>query len=162
MSKSKLALLASLAVVGVVGGGAASAQAATTAACQFTGQTTSLTPPVQFVGGSGSFGFSGPATCSVNGGAPQSGSITASGSYSNIACGTGSATGNATITSGSTTVTIGFTINFAAGQGVARGTGSTTGAGYVGIRPALDNQASPPGNCVTKFDVAGAFAGQTP
>ena len=160
MSKFKLALLASLAVIGVVGGGAASAQAATTAACQFSGQTTSLSPAVQFVGGGGSFTFNGPATCSVNGGAPQSGSISASGTYSNTVCGTGSANGTATITAGSASVTIGFTINFAAGQGVARGTGSTTGAGYVGIRPALDNQASPPGNCVTKFDVVGAFAGQ--
>src|SRR4051812_34254084 len=93
LSKIKLALLASLAVIGVVGGGAASAQAATTAACQFTGSTTSLTPPVQIQGGSGSFGFFGPATCSVNGGAPTSGSITASGTYNNIVCGTGDATG---------------------------------------------------------------------
>jgi hypothetical protein len=161
LSKIKLALLTSLAVIGVVGGSAASAQAATTAACQFSGQTTSLSPAVQFVGGGGNFTFSGPATCSVNGGAPQSGSITASGSYANTVCGTGSATGSATITAGSATVTIGFTINFAAGQGVARGTGATTGAGYVGIRPALDNQAAPPGDCVTKFDVVGAFGGQT-
>ena len=160
MSKSKLALLSSLAVVGVLGGGAASAQAATTAACQFSGQTTSLNPAVQFLLGSGTFGFSGPATCSVNGGAPQSGSITASGSYTNTVCGTGTATGTATITAGSTSVTISFTIQFVAGQGAARGTGSTTGAGYVSIRPALDNQAAPPGNCVTKFDVIGAFAGQ--
>ena len=160
MSKSKLALLSSLAVIGVLGGGAASAQAATTAACQFSGSTTSLSPAVQLQGGSGTFAFQGPATCSVNGGAPQSGNINASGSYSNIVCGTGSATGTATITAGSTSVTIAFTINFAGGQGVARGTGATTGAGYVGIRPATDGIGSPPA-CVTKFDVVGAFGGQT-
>lgn len=158
--KIKLALLASLAVIGVVGGGVGSAQAATTAACQFTGTTTSLLPPVQLTGGSGTFAFSGGANCSVNGGAPEAGTIDAQGSYTNVVCGTGTATGTATIATPSATVNVSFTITFAAGNGALQGTGSTTGAGYVNIRPHVPGGTGTPPNCVTQFDVAGAFAGQ--
>lgn len=159
LSKLKVLMVASVAALGALGVGAGTASAATTIACPaFTGNTTSLSPPVQFVGGGGSFGFSGSAVCTDGSGVDTNARISASGSYTNTLCGTGTATGNATITVNGTGYNVGFTIQFAAGAGVLRAT-TATGGGVVSIRPALDNQAAPPGNCVTHFDVAGSFAG---
>ena len=65
MSKVRMLAVAGMSVLGVMSAGVGTASAAT-AACQFTGNTTSLGPPVQFVGGNGSFGFSGTANfCSM-------------------------------------------------------------------------------------------------
>ncbi len=147
-------------------------------AAVFTGQTTSLTP-VQLALGSGAYSFQ---TTSLAGGAPSclgvstdslpsevaaGCTVTSSGTYSNIVCGTGTATGNATITEsdGSTENVNGYTIIFVAGVGVlvdvsgVAGGGGDDAAAVVDITPSQNGIGSPP-NCVTQFDVlvAGVIA----
>jgi hypothetical protein len=163
LSKIKVLLLGSLAALGVIGGTAGPASAAQTLVCPaFLGSTDTLTPPVQFQGGTGTFSFHGPATCSLNGSTPaaNNSTITSTGSYNNIVCGTGTATGSAAIKVGTAApVNLTYTIQFVGGAGAITGTGTSTGGGPVHIRPSLTNAANPPGDCVTKFDVVGAFAG---
>jgi hypothetical protein len=156
----KLALLASLAVIGVFGGGAASANAAVTGACTYEGTTNTLTP-VLYTGGSGNFSFTGTAVCAWDSGTPGVGTIVANGTYSNLVCGTGTADGTANITVNGTTVTISFHIQFAASAGVATATGNDTGAGVLQISPAPGSTPGTPpaGNCVTQFDVVGNLVG---
>jgi hypothetical protein len=163
LSKIKVLLLGSLAALGIVGATAGTASAAQTLVCpNFQGATDTLTPPVQFLGGTGTYSFHGPATCSLNSSVPSANNstITSTGSYVNTVCGTGTATGSADISvDGGAPVHLTYTIQFAGGLGAIRGTGSATGGGPVSIRPATSNAANPPGDCVTKFDVVGAFAG---
>jgi hypothetical protein len=131
----------------------------------FTGQTTSLTP-VQLVMGSGNFTFT---TTSLAGGAPScagvstdatppevftSCTITSSGTYSNIVCGTGTATGTSTSVTepdGSAEAMGTYTIVFAAGVGVLVDT-TDPAVGVVDISPSQSGIGSPP-NCVTQFNV---------
>jgi hypothetical protein len=166
LSKIKVLLLGSLTALGIVGATAGTASAAQTLACpNFQGSTDTLTPPVQFLGGTGTYSFHGPATCSLNGSTPaaNNSTITSTGSYSNIVCGTGTATGSADIKVGTATaVHLTYTIQFVGGLGAITGTGTSTGGGPVSIRPSLTNAANPPGDCVTQFDVVGAFAGTAP
>jgi hypothetical protein len=142
----------------------------------FVGTTTSLTPPVQPVGGGGSYTFSStasPGACAINSADSDAGSptgdveaggactITSSGTYTNTVCGTGTATGTATLSeSGSDTYTITYTITFAAGQGVLSGTATESGdasetapiAGNVTIIPTGGTCATG----VTQFTVVGS------
>ena len=131
---------------------------------------------VCWVGGNGTFTFNS-TTCeyaSVEAGAvvpAGSCTVTASGSFSNITCGTGSATGTATITplsgpdAGEGPTTASFSITFANGQGVITGSalegdgdnGSLAGA--VEISPTAGG--SPPsvsapgdGPCTPSFSIA--------
>src|SRR4051794_760438 len=165
MSTIKLTLVASLAVAGLAGGSLASAQAATTYACEFSGNTTSMSEPVQLFGGSASWGFFASTTCSLNGGAPQAGSITATGLYEGVACGTGDWTGNMSLSVGGKTVSTAFVIQFFAGHGALRigalaetHTSDPLGSGYVNVRPAGTGGIGTPPDCITKYDAIGAFA----
>jgi hypothetical protein len=116
------------------------AHAATAHHCVLNGKTTSLTPipAPPATGGSGSFTFTGSGNC-VGPDGLRSGSLSASGSYSNIVCGTGTATGTASTPIG----TFGFKITFANGAGVLQITSGGTGGGSVDIAP------SNIGGCVT-------------
>lgn len=136
---------------GVIGGliGAAvvanpmAASAATQYVCDLTGTTTSLTPPIPAppkTGGSGSFAFSGTATC-VNGAKVQNVGISSSGTYKSTVCGTGSASGTASFTGGPSPIN--YTITFVAGQGSLKVTSGGKGNGAVSITP------SNTGGCVT-------------
>src|SRR4051812_8509862 len=89
---SKFKVLAALgAAVGALAGLVAPAGAETvvTKACHFDAVTTALTPATPWVGGSGSFAFSGPGTCVSNTGLVQVEHISANGTYTSIVCGTG-------------------------------------------------------------------------
>jgi hypothetical protein len=151
---------------------ASPAQAATAAVCQFSGNTTSLTtiPAPPITNTPGSYAFTGPATCVVNG-AQHSGTITSNtGHYDNIVCGTGTATDTATLALDNGTYSAHYTIRFAAGNGALvidsfSGPGVTTGAGggAVNITPADPvTGATDPMGCSThdvkRFNVVGAFA----
>lgn len=124
----------------------------------FTGATGSLVPPVQAVGGGGSFTFAS-KTCEAvdTDHGPQACTITASGTYTNIVCGTGTANGTATVTSAGETETISFSITFVGGQGKLTGTTSDGDAanGYVNITPTGGNCASG----VTQFTASGEVNG---
>ena len=141
--------------------------------CVLNGVTGDLTPPVKAIlngtGGSGTFTFEGGAVCSgVIGGTPLSSTsahISASGTYTNQVCGTGTADGTATIDFNVNGVraSSNFHIDFRGGQGVltltynvtAGGTGSGSGQGAISIVPSG-------GNCVnedvSEFTVLGGFA----
>lgn len=154
--RSKVKMLLSLGAVSVamLALAPAGAQAAATSyTCEFDGRTTNLDdiPAAPATGGTGNFDFSGTIRCATDTGVKIQ-SFTASGSYSNTICGTGSATGSATIDGH----TIGFRIDFVAGAGAIRVTsGARAGAGAVDIRPTNT------GGCVTApaedFDAVGAF-----
>src|SRR5689334_2743323 len=62
----------------------------------FVGHTSSLTPPVQLLGGGGSFTFLSDVCAGVSNDTAEGGlcSISLSGTYSNLVCGTGTATGS--------------------------------------------------------------------
>jgi hypothetical protein len=150
----------------VAGALASSAMAAPqSATCQFAGLTGSITPPVQTVGGAGDYTFSGPATCAVSEPSGQyttAATINASGSFTNLVCGTGLAPGSASINFADPRgedATATYSLAFAAAQGAlvintfsnANGTGS--GAGYVNIVPSQGNCVTP----VSQFSVTGAF-----
>ena len=144
---------------GLYGGLATGAHAATTVACQINGSTTSLTPipAPPATGGSGTYTFSGPATCVVNG-ALQSGTVTVSdGAYQNTVCGTGTATGTADFAGGITVNPLGFKIQFVAGVGVIQATSGGTGGGVVDITPS--NTGGCATTAVTGFNVHGTFSG---
>jgi|SwirhisoilCB2_FD_contig_51_6126395_length_545_multi_4_in_0_out_0_1 hypothetical protein len=131
-----------------------SANAAGAEACEYTGNTTSLTPIPVTGANSGSFTFVGSGTCAGQDGT-GSVHISASGSYNNIQCGTGTATGTATVT-GAVNTSLGFTITFAAGQGVLTVTSGGTGGGDTHIVPNTGGCVTGP---ATSFSVAGTIAG---
>ena len=151
---------------------AASASAATQVACTFDGVTGQLNPGIPGIAQdlspdseTGTFNYSGGVTCTGNdNGTPraESGSITASGSYDNMLCGTGTASGSSTVTLPSGTVTANFTISFRGGNGTiditraVRNNGETgTGAGDAQLRPVDGNCAT---TAVNTFQVVGGFA----
>lgn len=177
MTGLKLKMVTGLAsAAALVAFAAAPANAATVGAVVFQGTTSSLTP-VAGVGGSGTYAFSTstpaaglvpgwcvgfqiteppiPPAIAIGGGIGGSGcSVSASGSYNNLVCGTGT-TGStaqaglaegdsATIsvnTVGSSSVTINYGIVFVAGVGIIHSL-SGPAAGVVQIAPTG-------GNCVT-------------
>ncbi len=156
----------------------AMASAPPTVECAFTGLAGNLTPPVRPIpqtGGGGSFTFGGSATCTVTHGATTAtvtGTINASGSYTNTICGTGTASGNATITfpsnpTGITSASASFTITFTAGVGVLRITSIVDNQGHTGQGGGEVTIVPAQGSCtsggVTAFTVAGGFvAADTP
>jgi hypothetical protein len=186
----------------VAGAPSAMAAGAEVTVCQFIGLTGQLNPGVPSIlpglvfGGSGTYSFSTsgsplPSLC-VNvleedvldeaEAAVGTVSISASGGYDNILCGTGNAGGSATLTGTvlaginqdgdlspePSSATADYHILFAGGQGVLTGTftdGEDTGilAGYVNIVP--DPLTPGNGNCiggpVKAFRVTGAFVGVT-
>jgi hypothetical protein len=181
-----LCVAASLAVA-MFAFGAGSAFAADSATCAFTGLAGNLTPPIPAAandpGGpttteTGTYQFAGNATCvAVEGdtgdAATNSGvystHITSSGNYTNLVCGTGTATSTAANTtlsgfpSPEGPVNTAYTIRFTAGAGALQITGgftpqhsSVTGGGYVQIVPAQGNCAN---TDVSAFTVAGSFTG---
>lgn len=113
--------------VGAIAPVAAHAQG-TTAACSFQGATTSISPYIGAVGGSGTFSFSGTIKCAVSDGSVESGDITVTnGTYTNTVCGTGTASGTADLSAGmSGSVT--FSITFAAGEGSGSASGTISGS----------------------------------
>ena len=146
----------------------------------FQGNTTSLTP-VPWVGtpASASYTFNthvvaGVSLCAElgvdvdgDGALPEAGTcgISSSGTYTNIVCGTGTATGSASVT-GPEGYGINYTITFVAGLGVLLGSGADTDGGnngtdvgIVDIAPNTDNHAvAPPPTsnaCVTDFLATG-------
>lgn len=125
----------------------------------FTGATGSLVPPVQAVGGSGSFAFAS-KTCAIVDTDHGAGTcaISASGSYVSFVCGTGTASGTATVVgSNGETETLSFTITFNGGQGELFGTTSDldNAAGVVNITPTGGNCATG----VTQFTATGVING---
>lgn len=170
-----LAVAGTLAAVGALTSSPLTSSAAGAGAAVYEGQTGQLTPGVPLLGGTGTFSFT--ANCIVGAAVdtvPQVGvggalapCISASGSYSNIVCGTGSAAGSGPF---SLTAIVGvgassasynstFSITFVAGLGVITGTASgTTGTGpLVGTASLLPTN----GNCVTpvsQFTVVGVLA----
>lgn len=140
---------AAFAGAGLIAGGvtvalpAMSPQAATTYVCKFSGQTTSLTPiaaPPK-TGGTGSYSFSGSATC-VSGTKTINSTINSTGTYTNTVCGTGTATGTASFSAGPASIS--YTITFVNGVGSLKVTGGGSGNGAVDIVP------SNTGGCATK------------
>jgi hypothetical protein len=135
---------------------APAAEAAGPVSCQFTGTTTSLTPIPVTGSNSGSYSFAGTANCvAASGGVVTGASVSSSGTYANIQCGTGTATGTATIGSGIGSFS--YTITFVAGAGTLTSTSAgDTAAGPVDIVPQ-------PGGCVTgpvtQFTVTGEVSG---
>jgi hypothetical protein len=162
MSKIRLGLIAALAVLGVMVPAGAASAATFTGACTFDGRTTQLVP-VGFTSNTGTFGFAGSATCVDSGGNVYTGSITVddgTGTYSNIVCGTGTASGTALLDTNGPDITASFRITFAGGTGVIEITTNGTAAGAVNIRPSENNEPNPATNaCVTEWDVNGGFAG---
>jgi len=164
------------AVLSVFGGGAilsplgmglignAPVHAATTALeCTGTGAATP-TPAVGLTGGSGTYTFSGPAHCTGSGEddgniVAQAVTISSSGDYSNIVCGTGGVTnGVSTVTLGDDTWTVNYKITFAGGQGALTGTASDSSDGDSGTLTVAGTASIVPtgGNCasgVTAFTV---------
>ena len=123
----------------------------------FVGQSTSLTP-VQLVGGSGvfqfatTFGFAS-ACEGVSSDEPASASpqcsISASGSYVSIVCGTGTLSGAATVSEADGQVdSVGFTITLVGGVGVITG-------GAVGVVEIIPTGVASPPACMTSFTMAG-------
>lgn len=134
---------------------ASSAQAVgTTATCVVLGATGNLNPSVKQVGGTGSFSFAGQVACQVNG-TPTLGTITASGTYENTVCGTGTADGTASIPGLGTRP---FHIQFVAGVGAVfvPSFSPTNVAGAVQLLPTGPDTS--PGNCVSIFTVVGGFS----
>ena len=106
----------------------------------------------QITGGTGTFSFSGQVACQVNG-APTLGTISASGSYSNTVCGTGTADGSASIPGLGTRS---FHIQFVAGAGAVfvPSFSPTNIAGAVQLLPTGPD----PNACVSVFTVVGGFS----
>jgi len=117
------------------------------------GHTTTLTP-VAFQGGGGSYSFASDHCVGVSSDEPTNVpadgncSISASGTYANIVCGTGTAPGNATVTeSDGASDSFAYSLTFAAGVGVE------TGGGSAGVVVIVATGTGAPANCVTSFDV---------
>lgn len=130
------------AAVTVVGLAALPASAAQGKVAIFDGNTTSLNPPVQQIGGSGTYSFQS-GVCEEASPAKKCG-VTSSGTYTNIVCGTGSAHGSAFLTPNN--LTFNYSITFVSGVGLLTG-GAT---GVVDIVPTGIGKGK---NCVTKFTV---------
>src|SRR3954470_16890600 len=105
-------LILAAVTVGVLGGTAAQADASSLLGCSFQATTFYPQPPIQFVGGSGTFSFSGQGSCSRNSSLPRTSQVSASGTYNNVFCGTGNFTGTATVTNPSFDESFSFTITF--------------------------------------------------
>jgi hypothetical protein len=147
----KKILLGSVALLAAMSFGSSSAMAlGTSASCVLAGNTGSITPSVQLIGGSGAFTFGGTVVCQVNG-APVVGNLTANGTFDNIVCGTGNARGTANIPGYGAKD---FTILFVAGAGVVSVDGLPSGA--VQLIPTGPDLNGPP-NCVAGFTVVGGF-----
>jgi len=122
----------------------------------FTATTTSLTPPVGAVGGTGSYTFASSACEMVS--APEVGACTlvSSGTYSNIVCGTGTWSGTANLNGPDGSESMSYTITFEDGTGELTGSmnandGPATVTGIVDLTPSG-------GNCVngtTQFTIVG-------
>lgn len=149
----KVLLGASLLVASLSFAGTASA-AGTTATCAVLGATGNLSPSVKQIGGTGNFTFAGQVACQVNG-APTLGTISASGTYSNTVCGTGTADGSASIPGLGTRS---FHIQFVAGVGAVfvPSFSPTNLAGEVTLLPTGPDTSA--GNCVSVFTVVGGFS----
>lgn len=155
--------------------------------------TCGLTPPspippggtngVPLILGTGTYGFNSTTCVGVSLGGDEGAtagleveantacSVTSTGTYTNVVCGTGLATGNATITEGggSDTYTVSnYTIVFVGGVGVvvaptiteSEADGDTVpgvGAGVVVLTPVGSAVPPPTGLCVTTFTVVGAL-----
>lgn len=195
MRKRLTEVLTGLAALALVGVGAVPASAHVTGACVYLGASSQL-PAVGWVGGTGNFYFQtslGACAGEVDGtpttavlGPPFAGadSLTATGTFSNVVCGTGVAVGTAELTAGPLSGTSNFTIPFVAGQGVSVGTytsfaGDGAQTGFVEIVP-NNNDLTPifggmandgylivdfgtlvptiSGVCPNQYAVAGAFA----
>jgi hypothetical protein len=142
------------------------ASASTAAVAAFSG---SASATVLWSGGGGPFSFatSAPLGCTAAGvvnNAPVAGActISASGSFTNVVCGTGTAAGTATVTTSAGAVTVNFQIVFAGTVGVLLpGTVPPTGAATAGVvqitanNPQIPNPAAPgDGVCTTGFTVS--------
>ncbi len=124
-------------------------------AAAYVGATTSLTP-VQLVGGSGGYSFSSIVCAGVSSDVDAGlCTLTSTGSYVNIVCGTGTVSGS--VTTGEpdgASDTAGISIIFVAGVGVATTTSGGTGGGVAIL---LDTQPSTDGShCSNGFNVVGA------
>lgn len=171
--------IAGVAVAAVLGFNAIPAHAQGVGVIAFQGNTTSLTAvPWAGTPASPSYTFNTHVVANVSlcaelaadvdgDGSPEAGqcSINSSGTYTNIVCGTGTATGTAAV-SGPEGYGINYTITFVAGLGVLLGSGadtdggaSGTDVGIVDIAPNTDNHAVPPpptsNACVTDFLATG-------
>lgn len=138
----------------LAGLGAPTAQAAAFS-CTFTGTTTALTPPIPpapVTNTSGSYRFSGSATCNGT----LNIAIVSSGTYQNTVCGTGTADGTATFGTGGPSGPIGYHIQFVAGVGVLTVTSNGTGGGPVQITPVPATGCSL--SAATGFTVTGSAA----
>jgi hypothetical protein len=120
--------------------------------------TGSAAATVAWVGGSGTFTFSS-NECEMAS-PPEVGvcAMNAAGTFTNIVCGTGTASGTASLTGPDGTETITFTITFSDGQGVVTGNaaepdGNGTVSGWVDIAP--NSPQAPPGVCTFGFSVIG-------
>jgi hypothetical protein len=132
---------------------AASASDGDVDAAVYVGHTTSLTP-VLLVGGGGTYSFTSDvcagASSDVDAGLCT---ISSSGTYSNIVCGTGNVLAGSTATTtepDGASDTVGITITFVAGVGVLT-SGAQGVAILIGTGPGTDGST-----CVTGFDVVGA------
>ena len=156
---------ATLGMVGaaLVSSPAPTSAAATTAVCVFANAVANASPGVPLKGTppGASYNFSGNANCVLNGKAEAS-TVSSSGTYTSIVCGTGSATGSATIVGSKGDSASGnIKIMFVAGQGALTGKISINGgapisvAGPVSIAPKTGNCVKP----VTQFTVSAIIAG---
>jgi hypothetical protein len=133
-----LAIAITTVVIGVM-----PAHAATSYTCSLKGKTTSLTPipaPPK-TGGSGSFAFSGSATC-LKGSKTLNVGVSSSGTYTNLICGTGTAVGTASFSGGPAPIS--YKVQFTFGVGYLTVNGGGKGEGIADIAP------SNTGGCVNK------------
>jgi hypothetical protein len=134
--------------------------------CQFTGGTTSMSPPMQYQGGSGSFTFSGTADCAGIDGDGVLGptefllkdlSMSASGTYTNTVCGTSTWTFSSIAVSqlgrGQILSLDGVSATFADGTGPLRGT-------FAGTNDAINDAPQGGGAFVILGDDSGNLRGR--
>jgi len=121
------------------------------------GHTTTLTP-VQLQGGTGSYSFASDACAAVSSDdvpPAETCTISASGTYVNIVCGTGTAPGTATVVEADgSSDTFGYSLTFVAGIGVVTGPGTPPSVPPVGVVVIVGTGVGAPSSCVTSFDVA--------
>src|SRR3954447_796287 len=143
MNRLRLAFV--LVSLGSALAGTAPAMGANATVCHYLGAPSYLTPPVELMGGSGTFGFSGIAQCAANGGAKVEQPMVADGIYVNTICGTGTADGTATIY-GIPRFT--FHIDFLMGEGRVTIGGPPAGTAHLSV---LSPGTAP--ECVRQFEV---------
>jgi hypothetical protein len=159
MKKAGVGFAVLVAILSIMAMGSASAMAADTVTCALTGETGSLTPPVQIQGGTGSFTFGGSAVCSVNTDPPALSTLSASGTYVNQICGTGTADGSASLNVGGGAhvySSVGFHIDFTSSVGVVN-INNGAGRGAVQISPTAPGTNGH--DCTSQFLVDGGFNG---